>query len=145
MKRFIAAIIVCFGLIIATPSSGWIPGYEEMPIKPMTGVVDGDQFACFADDLNAESKATLNRWIELNRKKTAGTITEEELAEGGRLAIHQDYDVETMQPVLHGLCGMLPGGTPLTVKLLDGLDYFVVAPDGQTFIFKGDGFKRDAE
>jgi len=109
----------------------------------MTGTIGGDQLACFADDLTTETKATLNRWRELNRKRAEGTITEEELAEGSKLAVHQHFNPETFEMELHGQCGVLPDGVPVTVKLLDGLDYFVQTEDGQTFVVKGDTFTRD--
>lgn len=148
MKSIIAAIVLCFGLILAIPSNANVPRVDADSIPAMTGTVGpGPQMACFADDLNRETKATLNRWRELNAKREAGTITEEELVEGGTLAAHQEMRLDpatgAVAIVLVGKCGVLPEGLPVTVLLLDGLDYFVAAPDGQTFIVKGDGFQRD--
>ena len=87
---------------------------------------------CKADDLNAESQALIQRWWELNQKINAKTLTSEEFQEG------QDL-------IYGGRCGLVQGDVPVTIKLLDGLDYLGVFPDGITFIFKRDGFIRDTE
>ncbi len=145
MKKFIAQILVCFGLILATLTAANIPTVNADTIPAMTGVIVDSPLACRTEELNSEAKTTLNRWRELNAKQRAGTLTVEENIEGGKLSVHPvGIDPETGELVLEGSCGALPNGLPVTVKLLDGLDYFVLTGDGQTFILKAPGFKQDA-
>jgi len=142
--KIIALALFCFGLILATPTAADIPTVNADTIPAMTGTIVGSPLACRVPELNSESKATLNRWRELNAKDAAGTLTAEENREGGELSIHPvGINPETGELVLGGKCGALPNGLPVTVKLLDGLDYFVLATDGQTYILKAPGFKQD--
>lgn len=86
--------------------------------------------ACLADDLTAESQALIQRWWLLNQKIAAKiTIAPEEFQEGLKL-------------ISTGQCGLLDGGVPVIIRLLDGSDYLGVFPEGQTFIFKASGFIR---
>jgi hypothetical protein len=144
MKSILAIAILALSLFLAGPTNAYIPVVDADSIPAITGIITGNPLACEADQLDTEAKATLNRWRELNAKRDAGTITEEELLEGSKLAAHPELDPNTGQVVLVGRCGVLPNGLPVTVKQLDGVDYFVLAPDGHsTFIVKSDGFVRD--
>lgn len=119
--KFLATAMLGLGLLLATPAGA-----------DMTGTIVGNPLACFAQELDS-GKVVLNRWIELNRKRDAGELTQDEQLEGFLLS--------------QGTCGVLPEGLPVTVLLLDGGDYFVAAiPDpAAKFVLKSEGFQRDAE
>ncbi len=84
---------------------------------------------CQADEFNDESKALIDKFWGLEQKRLAGTLTEEEFAEGSAL-------------VRSGQCGLVRGGIPVVVQILDGTTYFGKFPDGITFVFKSSGLIR---
>ena len=122
MSRFVLAIAAM--MFMAAPVLA-----QESTVRGVT--VDGAPI-CHSHDLDADAKTLLNRWVELNRKMDAKTLTPEEFAEGQRIA-------------MSGQCGLVRGGVPVVVTQLDGVDYLGRFPDGDFFVFKSDGFIRDTE
>ena len=68
--------------------------------------------ACDAADLGPEAKELFRLWADLNAKRAAGTLTQDEMVQG---SILQE----------RGVCFDIVGGIPGTVVLLDGHDYLV--------------------
>jgi len=121
MKRFIMCLAVCLGLILAAPASAEV----------ITGTIVDNTPACVALGFDTYTKTLLNRWIELRTKLDAGLpLTDPETTEGATL----EYT---------DTCGLLKGGIPVTLLLLDGGDYWVQFSDGYKVILKSEGFVRD--
>jgi hypothetical protein len=86
------------------------PGTEKG--STVTGVSVEGAPVCQATNLSRETKTLFNRWVELDKKLTDETITEEEWNEGLMLAQLE-------------ICANLRGGIEGTVVQLDGRDYLV--------------------
>jgi len=141
MKNLFVAVIICLSLIWSAPVGAYgeegnprvgIVSADSVPL--MVATVVGTPLACYVKHFDADSKKLLNKWLELNAKRDAGIINDEEFSEGSRLAVENG-----------GICGVLPENTPVTVKIFDGLDYFVVGETGMTFIIKVDGLRFGVE
>ena len=132
MTKFFALVAMCISLILTTPIVASVPTVGIETIPPMIGTTVDGSLVCQVDDLNTESKVRLNRWIELNRKRIEGTLTEDEAAEGS---------------LLNKVCLYVKGGIFARVVLLDGLDYLLevcIREDSCILILtKADGFRRD--
>ncbi|KKM22354.1 hypothetical protein LCGC14_1626220 [marine sediment metagenome] len=123
MKRIAIAIIAAalmMGCIVGSASS-----------EPVVGFVIEDSPACDVDDLSPESMALITRWYNLCAKAEAGTITDEERAEGSSESYAE--------------CGYLNGDIPVTIILLDGTILLARMPDGSTMGLTSDGFRRNTD
>jgi hypothetical protein len=102
--------------------------------EPVRGVTVDNATGCFVSDLSTESMALISRWYTLNQKMNEpgpqGTLTDEEFAEGRAI-------------IANGQCGLLRGGVPVTIVLLDGTIYLAKFPDGALIGITSDGFVRD--
>ncbi len=132
MTKFFALVAMCISLILTTPVVASVPRVGIETIPPMIGTTVEDALVCYVEDLNTESKARLNRWIELNRKLIEGTLTDAESIEG---------------VILLQTCMYIKGGIFARVVLLDGLDYLLEVCIRENscvlFLTKADGFRRD--
>ena len=131
MKRILlATLAACLFAFTAAADIG-PPGTVETKI---TGVSVDWAPACNATNLDSESKALYKLWVDLNAKREAGTLTEEEGIQGGMLQQSE-------------LCFFLISGIEGTVVLLDGLDYLVdyclEGYDCVRVIQKSDGILED--
>jgi hypothetical protein len=86
--------------------------------------------ACEVSDLSTESMDLITLWWDLNRKRIAGTLTDEEMVQGA--ALEQTR------------CGRLRGGTPVTIALSDGTIYLLRMPDGMLLGVVDSGFTETA-
>lgn len=131
MKRILLATLASCLLAFAAAADIGPPGTVETKI---TGVSVDYALACDANDLGTESTARLRRWIELNAKGRADTLTPEEELEGQQL-----FDT--------GACFFLNSGIEGTVVLLDGndylVDYCIEGLDCIRVIQKSDGILED--
>ncbi len=134
MTKFFALVAMCISLILTTPVGASVPRVGIETIPPMIGTTVDNALICEAADLNTESKARLNRWIELNRKRVEGILTEADAAEGA---------------LLNQICLYIKGGIFARVVVLDGLDYLLEVCIRENscilIITKVGGFKRDVK
>lgn len=109
MKRILLAILAsCLFAITASADIG-PPGTVDSTVK---GVSVDEALACFAADLDSESKELYKLWADLNDKLAADTATEEEMVAAAEIAES-------------GQCFYINGSIEGTVVLLDGHDYLV--------------------
>ena len=97
----------------------------------ITGYTVDDAPACEVDNLSTESMDLISLWWLLNKKLADGTITDEEYAQGLEI-----YGL--------GQCGLLRGGVPVTIVLLDGTIYLLRFPDGSLRGVVDSGFTETA-
>lgn len=109
MKKILWAILAV-GLLAFTASADFGP--PGTVTSTVTGVSVDDSLACYATDLEAESKKLFRVWADLNAKRDAGTLTEDEDFIGTLLA-------------QSGICFRILGEVAGTVILLDGHDYLI--------------------
>ena len=107
-KTVLATLAACLFAFTAAADIG-PPGTVTSTV---TGVSVDGALACFADDLGPKAKEVFRTWADLNAKREAGTLTEEERFIGALLG-------------QSGVCVTLNGGILGTVVLLDGHDYLV--------------------
>lgn len=101
------------------------------PAEVITGYTVEMGPACVVSDLSTESMDLISLWWSLNKKRADGTITDEEYAQGS--VIEQS-----------GKCGLLLGGTPVTIALSDGTIYLLRFPDGVLMGVTSDSFTEKA-
>jgi hypothetical protein len=107
MKKIGIVIAAALFMGCATPS----------PAEVITGFTVDMGAACWVDDLSTENMALVTLWWSLNKKHADGTLTQEEYDQGSALE-------------MSGKCGLLRGGTPVTVVLSDGTIMLLEFPDG---------------
>ncbi len=108
MKRILLATLVAC-LFAFTAGCIGPPGTVETKIA---GVSVDAALACHATDLGDDAKKLFRDWTDLNAKREAGTLTDEEYEMGSML-------------VRTGACFEIAGGLPGTVVLLEGHIYLV--------------------
>ena len=109
MKTILAAIVASCLLAFTALADLGPPGTVESTVH---GTSVDYALACYANDLGPEAKALFTLWADLNAKRDAGTLTDEEGFQGQMIS-------------QSGACFRIIGGVPGTVVLLDGHDYLV--------------------
>lgn len=120
---------IAIAIITAALMIGCITG--SVSSESIVGLTIDNSPACAVDALSTESMALITRWYNLCAKAKAGTLTDEERAEGREL--------------YHSNCGYIRGGIPVTIILLDGTILLARMPDGSTIGLTSDGFRRNTD
>ncbi len=119
MSRIVATVAIALLMGCATPTTAGV----------ITGFTVDNGAACDADNLSTESMDLITLWWSLNQKLKAGTLTGEERIQGSILQVTS--------------CGLLSGGTPVTVVLSDGTIYLLRFPDGMLMAVTDGAFTEE--
>ncbi len=119
--KIVVAIAAILLMGCATPGTAGV----------ITGYTVNKAPACWVDNLSVESMDLITLWWRLNMKARAGTLTDEEFDIGSEL-----WDSEK--------CGLMLGGVPVTIALLDGTIYLLRMPDDSLLGTVDSGFTETA-